>query len=219
LRNRGQSSTHRRNITEVGEGGPNGVLGSGERKVTDEEGRRRGSREGVVEGLLGALGLSFTVRAGSRKVDLDRTSVDFLSSEFESFLSSLGRRELDVSETTRSTRVTVGDDTGRDDLAALGELGLEPVVVDVPRELSDEDGGRLGSVVSVGVGDGGGLGLLSGGLRLLSSALLGLLSGGLGGHLLVLVIGRVGGVGVGRVGRILLGGNGSGLEGEKEKET
>jgi hypothetical protein len=57
----------------------------------------------------------------------------------------------------------VPDHTGRDDLAALGKLGLEPVVVDVPRETADKDVARGGQGVGVGV-DSVGLGLLCGGL-------------------------------------------------------
>lgn len=181
----------------------------------------------IVEDLLGAFSLTFTVGARSREIDLDGTSVDFLSGEFESFLSSFGGLEFDVSETTGTTRVTVGNDTGRDDLSALGEFGLEPVIVDVPGKLSDENGGRFGSIVSVGVGDRSvGLGLLGGSSGFLSGTLLGLLSGSFL-HLLVLVVGRVGRIRVGRVGGrvVLLGGSGSGSGGrlnntrKKEKRT
>lgn len=124
--------TYRGNITEIGESGPDSIFGSGERKVADEEGSGRRTGKGIVEDLLGAFSLTFTVRSGSREIDLDGTSVDLLSSEFESFLSSLSRSEFDVTETTGSTRVSVGNDTSRDDLTALDEFGLEPIVVDVP---------------------------------------------------------------------------------------
>lgn len=89
--------------------------------------------------------------------------------------------------------------------------------------MSDENGGRFGSVVSVGVGDSSsGLGLLCGCLGfLLDGTLLAFLCGSFS-HLLVLIIGRVGGVG-GRVGRVLLGGSdrgggGGGLSFERENE-
>lgn len=80
-------------------------------------------------------------------------------------LDGLGRRieigKSDETETSRSTRVLVHHDLGADNLTTRLELGLQPVVVDVPRELTDEDGSG-GLILSVVLD----LGLLSGSLGL-----------------------------------------------------
>jgi hypothetical protein len=66
---------------------------------------------------------------------------------------------------------SVEHDSGRRDLTELVELGLEPVVVDVPRELANEDvGGSF--LLAVGTSSDGtslGLGLLGGNLLVVLS--------------------------------------------------
>jgi hypothetical protein len=184
--------THGRDVSKVGKGRPDGVLSGGEGEVTDEKGSGRGSGELVVEDLLGlvAKGTSLLGGTGKTEVDLDGTSIDLLSSHLERLLGRLGLDELDVTETTALLRLPVGDDTGRDDLSADLELALEPLVVDVPRESSDVDGGHLGGGSVDGLDGSGGvvlLDLLGGGLGVLGSTLLGS-RGGIG-HLLVLISG------------------------------
>lgn len=110
--------------------------------------------------------------------------------------------------------VTVSDDADISNLTALGELGTEPVVVNVPGETTDKDG--AGSTLSSGRGFG--LDLLDGGLLDLGLALLGLRvrAVGRGGLFLLIIRVRVrvrvgirgggrrgGGIRV-RIGRLLL---------------
>lgn len=77
---------------------------------------------------------------------------------------------------TRATRLTVSHDTATSQLAELLELAAEPVLVDVPREVTNEQvgGSTLGNLSS--------LGLLSRGSGLLNGLAL---LGGLGSLLAV----------------------------------
>lgn len=78
---------------------------------------------------------------------------------------------------TRATRLTVSHDTAASELTELGKLALEPILINVPGEVTNEQVG--GSTLGGSLG----LGLLNSGNRLLLGlALLGglLLSLGLG---------------------------------------
>lgn len=95
-------------------------------------------------------------------VDLDGTPVDFLSVDLvHGLLGSFGGGKVDETESLGSVVLVVPLDTSVGHFANTLEFGLEPVVVDVPRELTDKDGaGRAGG------GGGGGLGGLDGRLGL-----------------------------------------------------
>lgn len=125
-------------------------------------------RQGAEEKGLGGVRLAVTklvgplfghvVPGGSgvSVVDSDVSAIDLLAVHgLDGLGGSLDVGKVDVTETLGSLRVSVKHDSGRDDLAALLELGSEPVVVDVPRELTDKD-------VAVGLS-----------LRLVRSGLLG----------------------------------------------
>jgi hypothetical protein len=137
------------------------VLVDAEGEVTDEE---NGSwLVGLVAVTLSTLlGVWWWARSGV--VDLDCTSIDLLAVECDGLGSGLEVGKLDVTKTTRTVGFTVDHDTCLDDLTALGELGSEPVVVDVPRELTDKD---VGGGLLLALGGGNGLGLLGGLLGLI----------------------------------------------------
>lgn len=85
----------------------------------------------------------------------------------QSSLGVLSSVEVDVAEAPRAAIIPVGDDTSVCNTLAVLELIVKEVVVDLPAEVTDEEGGALlGSVL--------GLGLLRGALSsLLGLALLG----------------------------------------------
>ena len=174
------------------------VLSSAERKVTNEQSVGLGaSRVAEVAGtLLGTV--VTTLLAGSGVVQVDSTVVNLSALLGLVGLGGIGSvGELNVSESTGATRVTVGNNTARA-LAELGELALKPVLIDVPGQVTNEKVGRgtLGNIS---------LGLLSGGLGLvISLALLGVLGGVLALLRLGLRVGAVGAVGAVRVGRLLI---------------
>jgi hypothetical protein len=56
-------------------------------------------------------------------------------------LSQFGGLKVDVSESLGTRSFAVGDDAGRDYATDGGEDVGEPVLVDVPREVTNEDGG------------------------------------------------------------------------------
>jgi hypothetical protein len=181
-----------KDTTVLTEGVTESILGSAEGKVANEEsvGGRAG---GVTEGagtVLGALALGLVV-TGDGVVKVDGTAIEIgtlLSFHSLGGIGSVG--VLDVAETAGAARLTVGHDTAASELTEGAELRLEPVLIDVPGQVTDEQVGRgtLGDIL--------GLGLLSGSDGLLIGLAL------LGGLLLLAVrvgVGGVGGVGVGRV--------------------
>ena len=160
----------RLNATVLAEGLVDGVLVGLERQVSDE--KSLGRLGGLVAKLAGSLLPGTVGRGGSGrgKVDVDLSSVNLLSVHLLDGLGGiLDVDELDVSESSRLLGGSVEHDSGGRDLTELVKLGLEPVVVDVPRELADEDVGRslLVTVTSSGNGTGLGLALLGGGLLLI----------------------------------------------------
>lgn len=172
-------------VTVLAEGLVDVVLGRVEGKRADPEGVG-GGRALVVEDLGALVGVRL---ASVGEVDTDGTAVELLALELNGLDGRVDVGELDVAESTRALGVAVKNDAGRDDLTARGELGSEPVVVDVPRKTTDENGvgGLLLALRGLNLLDGGGGG---GSLGLLLS--LALVGSGLG---LLLVVGRV------RVGR------------------
>lgn len=172
------------------------VLGGTEGQVADEQ-SVAGGAGGVTERagpVLGTVTLLLVVLAASSVVKVDGAAIELralLSGHSLDGIGSVG--VLDVAETAGAARLTVGNDTAARELTELGELALEPVLIDVPGQVTDEQVGRgaLGDLL--------GLGLLSrGGGLLIGLALL----RGLG--VLAVRVG-VGGVGVRavRVGRVL----------------
>lgn len=151
----------------------NGVLVSIERKVTEEEsvGRRV---LGISKGSSTVVGALFwcSVVAGGREVNVGLTTVN------ESTLLGLQGSggvsrvlELDVSETLGASTLSVGDDTGASDGTKLLEFLEQPLVVNVPAQVTNEQ--VLGSSV-LSSSWGSSLGLLCGWLAVLFGlALLG----------------------------------------------
>lgn len=118
---------------------PENVLARREAEVTDEE---CGARLAllVAERLRPAVA-DLILRHTSRLVNVDRPAIDLLTRELKSGFDGIGGGELDVAEPAGLASVAVHLNTGADNLTALFELGLESVVVDVPGETADEDGG------------------------------------------------------------------------------
>lgn len=136
-----------------------------------------------------------------RDIESNGSAVNLLVLELlDTLLGVSTRGKVDVSETLGSTSGLLGDDSSGNG-ASISKLLGEPVVVNVPRQTANEDGLELGLTGSLGLSGRLGLGL---GLDL--SLLLGLLVV----RVRVGVRTRVGvrvrriGVGVRRVGRILL---------------
>ncbi len=127
------------------------VLVDTERQVADKE--NWGRVVGLVTESVGTL-LGVWWGAGSGVVDLDGTTINLLAVESDGGSGGLEGGELDVTETTGSVGVTIDHDTSGRDLTTLRELGSEPVVVDVPGELTNKDveGGFL---LTLGGGGGG----------------------------------------------------------------
>lgn len=135
------------------------VLVGLEGKVTDKEGLAR--LRDLVPKLVGTLLTVLRLHGGllARKVDVNLTTVNLLSVHcLHRLLGRIELSKLDVTESTRLLGVSVKHDSARDDLPGGLELGLEPVVVDVPGKLADKD--VVGGFGGVGVGRGVGLGLL-----------------------------------------------------------
>lgn len=168
------------------------ILSGAEGKVTNEESVALGAG-GVTEGastVLGAVSTGLGSGAGSSVVKVDGTAIEVGTLLGVHGLNGIGSvDELNVSETAGAAGLTVGDNAATGELTELGELTLEPLLIDVPGQVTDEEvgGGTLGDL--------SGLGLLGDGLGLvISLALL--------GRLAVLRVGvRVRAVGV-RVGRL-----------------
>lgn len=183
----------------------NEVLGGRPGEVADEEGVARradliticllasGSTVlGLVLGLLGS-------EVKSHVTVIEESTVLLVVS----LLGGIRVAEVDVAESARATGLLVRDDTSSDQVLVALEFLEEGVVIDVPSQVADEEGGTL-LVVDLGLLA---LSILLGDL-LLSLALL-------GRSLLGLLLGRFGlgvvRVGVGRVGAILLIGRIAGL--------
>jgi hypothetical protein len=162
--------TDRDDVAELAKGLVDLVLGDVKRERADPEGLG-GSRLLVVEDLGAALSVGGLGLGG---VDADRAAVNLRTVLLQGLGSSVGGNEVDVAETTRLAGLAVKHDTGTDDLTAVGELGGKPVVVNVPRETTDEDRVLLALNGLLN------LGLLGGGLGVLLSLALAVGGGGLG---------------------------------------
>lgn len=126
------------------------VLGDREGKGTNPKGLS-GRGLLVVEDLStllgGLVGLSL-----SGVVDTDRTAVNLRTVLLDRLGRGLKVGEFHVAETTRLLGVTVEDNSGRNNLTTRLELGLEPVVVNVPRELANENVGSGFLLTVIGPG-------------------------------------------------------------------
>lgn len=141
---------------------PEAVLGDVEREVSDPEGGGRG-----VGGSVGLVLLLLLTRGSDGGVvDSGLSAVDRLG-RVVSLGGGLLVGELDVSDSSRSAGLSVHLDSGRGHLSELGELGREPLLVDVPREVSNPKGGGGGVALS-----GPSLGLVDLGLLGLNGRLL-----------------------------------------------
>jgi hypothetical protein len=187
------------------------VLVGLEGDVTDEK--------GVGLWVLGVTELGSTLGGAlpwrsvvtwSREVDVGLAAIDqstLLGGKSLGGIGSVGK--LDVTETLGAARLTVRDDAGASDLTELLELAVQPLVIDVPGQVADEEvlWAILGSGLSLGL-LGGGL-LLVIGLALLAwLLLLGRLLLGIGRVRVRRVLGllllrslllRVGRIGIGRL--------------------
>ncbi len=119
-------------------------------QVTAEESVRRWVGR-VTE--LGSSGLSTVLwcllGSWGREVDICWASIDILVLlGLESSGGRLRLGELNVSETTGSARLLVSDDTGAGDLSELLELTVEPLIINVPAQVADEQvlGSSIGSI-------------------------------------------------------------------------
>lgn len=151
------------------------ILSGGEGKVTNEESVALGAG-GVTVGastVLGAVSTGLGSGAGSGVVKVDGTAIEVGTLLGIHGLNGIGSvDELNVSESAGAAGLTVGDNAAARELTELGELALEPLLIDVPGEVTDEEvgGGTLGDFLSLGL-LGNGLGLV------ISLALLGRLAG------------------------------------------
>lgn len=109
--------------------------------------------------LSTAVGLVFWTIVGSwgREVDIGLATINVLILLGSKGSSSGGRAgELNVSESLGASTLTIGDDVCTGDLSELLELTVQPLVIDVPAQVTNEQ--VLASIVI----DGLGLGLLGG---------------------------------------------------------
>jgi hypothetical protein len=141
----------------------NSVLVSIKGKVAKEEGVRR--RVLVVAILLSTALSTFLwcgIVTGSGEVDIGFTAINECTLLGLESCGSIGRvDELDVSETLGATSGLVADDTSTRDLSELLELTVQPLVINVPAQVTNEQvlGSSILTILS--------LGLLCGSSRLL----------------------------------------------------
>jgi hypothetical protein len=169
------------------------LVGALERDVAEEE--SVAGRAALVTVLVGTGTVGIGLSTGSAEVDVELTTVKLVLVHLLLGLGGIGSvGELDVTESLSTASLTVSDDTAANNLTEALELAAEPVLIDVPAHVTNEE--VLDTLLSGGLL---GLGLLdSGGSGLLSLALL-------GGSLVALGSRRVVGVGI-RVVRV--GGSG-----------
>lgn len=185
----------------------NSVLINIEGQVTQEEsvGRRVG---GVAKGCSTTLGTlsGRIIGAGSGEVDVGLATVDqsaFLGLESSSSGSRAG--ELNISETPGAATLAVTDDTGARDLSELLKLTHEPLIIDIPAQITDKQVLGTGILSSLGLcllGRGGdlvvSLALLGGGNLILALGVAGVRArAGIRARSFSLVL-----IGIRRVGRL-----------------
>jgi hypothetical protein len=130
------------------------ILSGAERKVANEESVTLGAGLVTVRTgtSLNAVTTLLVVLTASGVVKVDGTAVEIgtlLGLHGLGGIGSVG--ELNVTEATGAAGLTVGDNAAAGELTELGELTLEPLLVDVPGEVANEEvgGGTLGSISSL----------------------------------------------------------------------
>jgi hypothetical protein len=119
------------NVSEITESLVDSVLAQRVGKTSNVK-RGSGRRELVTEVSSSFLASGSVVSWGG-EVDSDRSSVNLLAVQLDGLGRLLEGRERDETEPSGLASVSVHHDLGRDDLSTLGKLGLQPVVVNVPR--------------------------------------------------------------------------------------
>ena len=150
----------------------NDVLRDLEAQVATEEGGSGLARCVTILLLAVVAALLWTgiLLAWSAEVETDVASIQFrLVLRLEGFRSILGVDELNVSESLASARVAVRDDADASELSKLLELTCEPLFIDTPAKIADEEVGT--SACGVRLGLLGGLLWLAVGLALLALSL------------------------------------------------
>jgi hypothetical protein len=131
-----------------------GVLVSIEGDVADEEGGGRSvGGVTVAGGAVVALVAGSIIGARGAEVEAELTSVKLGAVlGLEGLLCALRVRELDVSETLATAGVAIGDDPHASELTKLLEFAGEPLLIDVPADVANEEvagGGRLVNGISL----------------------------------------------------------------------
>lgn len=128
---------------DLGEGGLVGVKAD----VADEQRRRWWLRHiavllGTVVAALLRSSVGVLVLTTLAEVNTKTTAIDLGASlALESLGSVLHLGELNVAKALASARVAVGDDSDASELAILLKLAGEPVLIDVPAEVTNEQVG------------------------------------------------------------------------------
>lgn len=128
------------------EGLTNHVLISTERKVTKEQGIRRrvGGVAELSSTVVGTLLWGIVVTRGG-EVDIGLTSIDQCALlGLESSGAVGGVVEIDISEALGATSCLVRDDTSARDLSELLELTVQPLIINVPAQVTDKQVGGSG---------------------------------------------------------------------------
>ena len=147
------------NVSVLSESVVERVLVGGEGHVADPEG---GTGRVLLVAVLRRTFLRVRpFRSLRGVVDVDGSTVDFLAVQRNGLGGRLFVGKLDVTEPSGTVLFTVHHNSDANDLTTLLEFGLQPVVVNVPRERTDKDvlGRLLLLAVVVGLGDSSVLGL------------------------------------------------------------
>lgn len=150
----------------------NNIFRDLEAQVATEEGGSRLARCVAILLLAVVAALLWTgvLLAWSAEVDTDVASVQLrLVLRLEGLRGILGVDELNVSESLASARVAVRDDADASELSKLLELTREPLFIDTPAKIADEEVGNSAGGVRLGLL--GGLFWLAIGLALLALGL------------------------------------------------
>lgn len=135
---------------------PKRILVGPERKVSNPKSGRRRVRRSVR--LVLPLGSVVPRCSSGSVVDPNLSTVNLKTLHLEALGSALLVGKVNVTHSLRSTGLSVHLDPRTGDLSATGELRLEPVLVDVPREVSDPESRVRGVSTGGSSGSTGGTG-------------------------------------------------------------